>query len=244
MLTTIILAKNEAENLPRCLKSVQFCDQVVVVDSGSTDTSVKIAQEAGARVLEHPLAGDYAALRNWAVEQVKSPWVLFVDADEVVTAKLAEEIKKAIQKVEYKGFLLPRTDFMWGRELKHGDVGGVCLIRLARRGAGKWEGKVHEVWHVEGRMGRLNQPLFHYPHPTLVVFLRQINAYSTIRAHELFDCGSRANLGQIIFYPLVKFKYLYLVKLGFLDGMPGFIHAMTMAFYSFLVRGKLWLQRG
>ncbi len=153
MLTTIILAKNEAENLPRSLKSVQFCDQVVVVDSGSADNTVKIAQEAGAQVLEHPLAGDYAALRNWVLDQVKSPWVLFIDADEVVTARLADEIKKVIQKVEYKGFLIHRIDHMWGKELRHGGVGNVNLLRLARRGSGKWVGQVHEGWRGGGGGG-------------------------------------------------------------------------------------------
>ena len=241
MLTGIVLTHNEAQNLPRCLASLKFCDHIVVVDDGSIDDTVKIATGLGVQVLEHSLGGDYAAQRNWALTKVKSAWVLFVDADEVVSPQLADEITQALQHVECQGFLLHRVDYMWGRELKYGDVGGVHLLRLGRRGGGRWVGQVHERWHIDGRVCQLSAPLVHYPHPDMAAFLRQINRYSTIRAQELFDAGSRANLLQIICYPVFKFKYLYIVKLGCLDGTPGFIHAMTMAFYSFLVRGKLWL---
>ena len=130
---------------------------------------------------------------------------------------------------------------MWGKKLTHGDVWGVRLLRLARRGAGDWHGAVHEHWQIEGNVGVLRHSLNHYPHPTLVEFLQEINRYSTLRARELHTAGQRATLLQIIFYPLLKFKYLYFLKLGLLDGTAGFVHAMTMAFYSFLVRGKLWL---
>lgn len=241
MLTAVVLAKNEAHNLPQCLESLQFCDGMVVVDDESADDTAEVARKAGAQVLQHPVTGDYAAARNWALTQVKSTWVLFVDADEQVSPQLAQEITRAIAKVECKGFLIPRIDYLWERQLKHGDVGRVKLLRLARRGAGQWINRVHEVWQIEGRVCLLRQPLLHYPHPRLVDFLRQINHYSSIRAQELRDCGQHASLFQIVSYPIFKFLYLYLVSLGILDGTPGFVHAMTMAFYTFLVRGKLWL---
>lgn len=241
MLTAIVLAKNETQNLPECLKSLQFCDLVVVVDDSSEDTTAAVAKKLGAQVLPHKLGGDFAAARNWALEQVKSTWVLFVDADERVTPQLASQIKQAIGKIQCKGFLIPRQDYMWGRRLKYGDVGGVKLLRLARRGAGKWIGRVHEKWQIESQVCQLDQPLLHYPHPDLVSFLHRLNSYSSIRAQELFDSGQRANLFQIIFYPLAKFLWLWIWKLGFADGTSGFIHAMAMAFYTFLVRGKLWL---
>ncbi len=241
MLTVLVLAKNEQENITRCLEGLKFCDQIVIVDDGSTDDTIKIAKKNGAVVLEHELSGDFAAMRNWALEQIKSNWVLFIDADEVVTKELANEIRQAITKVECKGFLIRRLDYMWGKELKHGDVGNVSLLRLARRGAGKWSGKVHEVWKVEGKICRLKNSLLHYPHPDVVFFLKEINKYSSIRAKALCDSGIRSNVLQIIFYPIFKFLWLWIGKLGFMDGTSGFIHAMTMAFYSFLVRGKLWL---
>jgi len=240
MLTGIVLVHNEEENLPRCLEALKFCDVVLVVDSGSTDKTISLAKKAGAAVLKHQFV-NYGDQRNWALSQAKTPWVLFVDADEVVSVKLGEEIKSAVKKIEYKGFLIPRIDYMWGKKLSHGDVGGVRLLRLARRGAGEWHGAVHEAWAIEGNLGSLKHSIFHYPHPTLVQFLQEINRYSTIRAQELHDAGQHASLLQIVSYPPAKFLGLWLGKLGFADGTPGFIHAMTMAFYSFLVRGKLWL---
>lgn len=241
MLTIIILTHNEEKNISKCLTSLKFCDDILVVDDNSTDATVKLAKKLGAKVVSHPLDGDYSAQRNWALNQVKTPWVLFIDADEVVSAKLAEEITAAIKKVEFKGFRISRTDFMWGKKLLHGDVGGIKLLRLARRGAGQWQGAVHETWAIEGNIGTLKNSLAHYPHQNMVEFLQHINDYSTLRSQELRNSNQRANLFQIIFYPMGKFLNLYLLKLGFLDGTAGFVHAMTMAFYSFLVRGKLWL---
>lgn len=241
MLTGVVLTKNEQENIKKCIDSLSFCDQVIVVDDESTDATVNIAKKAQAKVVSHSLNNDYSAQRNWAIEQVKSGWILFVDADEEVSPKLAAEITSQIEKIEYKGFLIPRVDLMWGRQLHHGDVGNVKIMRLARKGAGKWQGKVHETWGVEGRVGVLRNPLLHYPHPTMTAFLKRINLYSTIRAKELFKEEIKTNLVQISFFPLGKFLYLYILKLGFLDGTAGFVHSMTMAFYTFLTRGKLWL---
>ncbi|MDO8487811.1 MAG: glycosyltransferase family 2 protein, partial [bacterium] len=194
MLTGVVLTRNEAGQIGKCLRNLQFCDELIVVDDASTDETIKIAKQAGARVLEHELSGDYAAQRNWAISQVKSGWILFVDADEVVLSQLAKEITAAITKVECKGFWLTRTDFMWGKQLKHGDVGQVKLVRLSRKGAGQWVGKVHETWLIEGQVCSLKAPLQHYPHPTMEAFLRHINQYSTLRARELKATGVKATI--------------------------------------------------
>ncbi|MEK7154518.1 MAG: glycosyltransferase family 2 protein, partial [Patescibacteria group bacterium] len=229
MLTGVVLTHNEEKNIVRCLESLKFCDEILVIDDNSTDATVKLAKKLGVKVISHSLNGNYSTQRNWAIEQAKTPWVLFIDADEIVSAKLGEEIISATSKIEYKGFKLPRVDYMWGKKLLHGDVGGVKLLRLARRGAGQWQGAVHETWQIEGYVETLKHPLAHYPHPTLVEFFQHINAYSTLRAQELRTSGRRSNLFQIIFYPLGKFLDLYCLRLGLLDGTPGFVHAMTMA---------------
>jgi len=239
MLTAIVLTHNEEKNITRCLEALKFCDTVLVVDSGSTDKTTILAKKSGVTVLKHEFT-DYSSQRNWAIDQAKTHWVLFIDADEIVSVKLREEIVSAIGKVEYKGFKIPRVDYMWGKKLLHGDVGGVKLLRLARRGAGDWHGVVHEKWKINGNVGTLKNSLAHYPHQNLVEFLQHVNGYSTLRAQELHKSGQRTDLFQIIFYPPGKFLWLWIWKLGFADGTPGFIHAMTMAFYSFLVKGKLW----
>lgn len=222
MLTGVVLIKNKAENISKCLDSLKFCDKTLVVSEE-----------------DHPLGGDFAAQRNWALSQVKSGWILFVDADEVISPDLASEILSAIEKTNFTGFLIHRIDTLWGTPLKHGDVGNVHLLRLGK--GGKWVGKVHEIWQIPGNIGTLKNPLYHYPHPSLYEFLHKLNIYSSIRAQELHSQKIKSNLFQIITYPIAKFLYLGIWKLGFADGTTGFIHALTMSFYSFLVRGKLWL---
>jgi len=241
VLTAVIIAKNEQENLGRCLDSLRFCEEIIVIDDHSTDDTAKIAKSAGARVIQHSLENDYAAQRNFALPHIKTTWTLFVDADETVSPELAAEILRAIPSASDNGFMIPRVDWMWGKKLSHGDTGSVKLLRLGKTAAGQWHGKVHETWHIPGPIGELNNRLNHYPHPTVSDFLHHINIYSSIRARELYNEKKKTNALEIIFLPVLKFKYLYLFKLGFLDGTPGFIHAMIMSFYTFLVRGKLFL---
>jgi len=242
VLTAVVLTRNEAAKLPECLSSLKFCDRVVVVDDHSVDNTAAIARKFGAEVLVHPLADDFSAQRNWAQDHIKSPWLLYVDADEQVSPPAAQSIRKAVSAPHSPlGFYLRRRDSLWGHTLTHGDVGEVWLLRLARRGAGQWQGRVHETWAVIGPTNRLSGDLLHTPHNNLADFLVNINYYSTLKAREFFEAGHSANLAKITLGPWWRFFKHYVLKLGFLDGPPGFIHAMTMAFYTFLVGGKLYL---
>lgn len=140
-----------------------------------------------------------------------------------------------------KGFYIKRRDYLFGKWLRFGETGKMKLLRLAKKGAGQWEGAVHEVWQIEGKVGQFKNPLLHFSHPTVSQFLENINLYSTLRAHELYEKRQKVSLLTIITYPLVKFLKNYFWHLGFLDGLPGFLHAAFMSLHSFLVRGKLWL---
>lgn len=241
MLTGVILAHNEEVNLDRCLDSLKFCDKILVIDDNSTDKTPEIAKKHHAPVVHHPLNSNFAALRNFALSQIKSGWILFVDADELVSQELAAEISGRLLKGDsFLGYLLSREDILWGKRMRHGDT-KTSLLRLARRGAGEWVGKVHETWQITGRTATLTHPLLHYPHPTVTDFLRRINYYSTLRAEELRSSGYKTNILEVIFFPFFKFLWIWIWKLGFVDGVQGSISAMMMAFYSFLVRGKLYL---
>lgn len=240
MLTAIILTKNEEKNIEKCILSLKFCDEIVVVDDESTDDTVKIAKSLRAKILSHKME-NYGAQRNWVLDQIRSTWVLFVDADEVVSKELAGDIQQALTKNQANGYLIHRVDHIWNHKFKYGDVGNVWLLRLARRGAGLWKGTVHEIWEIDGQISKLTGDLNHYPHPTVVEFLKHINNYSTLKATEFHHLGRRTNILEIIFAPIWKFKYLYIFKLGFLDGTAGFVHAMMMAFYVFLTAGKLFM---
>jgi glycosyltransferase involved in cell wall biosynthesis len=241
MLTAVILTKNEEVNLDACLKSLSFCDRLLIIDDNSTDNTVKIAKRYKARFIIHLLEGNFSAQRNFALSCTEAGWVLFIDPDERVSPELANEISQATKRNDCTGFYIPRRDVLWGKQLRYGDTGNIRLLRLAKRTAGNWVGKVHETWSVEGRVDTLVRPIFHYPHPSVDDFLKHLNFYSSIRADELKYTGEKPSVTQIIFYPVGKFLYLYFFRLGLLDGTAGFIHAMLMSFYSFLVRGKLYL---
>lgn len=242
MITGIILVKNQEEQLSKCLESLTFCDEIIVIDDHSMDNSVKVAESRGARVYKRKLNNDFASHRNWAMEKAKNEWILFIDADEVVSQELATELYQQTSQflTDLNGFYVKRVDFMWGRKLRFGDAGNTKILRLAKKSKGKWEGRVHETWEVLGEKGTLKNPLYHYPHPTVHEFLKEINYYSNLRAQELNDKRISVNIFSIILHPFGKFIINYFLKLGFLDGTAGMISALMMSFHSFLVRGKLW----
>lgn len=244
-ISCVVLAKNEENNIGDCLKTLNWCDETLVIDDKSIDRTKDIAKESGAKVFTRSSDGNFAAQRNFGLERSSGDWVFFLDADERVFDAFVFEVRSLVDQPsnQYCGFYMIRIDFMWGRELKHGEVGNMKLLRLAQKNKGEWRGKVHEEWKVKGRIGELKSPILHYPHPTISDFLKEINFYSDIRAKELYEKNVKTNFLSIIIYPKAKFIKNYIFKWGFLDGVPGLIYASMMSFHSFLVRGKLWSLR-
>jgi glycosyltransferase involved in cell wall biosynthesis len=242
MISAIILAKNEEKNIKDCLQSISWCDEKIVIDDNSTDKTSELAKKYGAKVYKKHLS-NFSEQRNYAIEKATGDWILFIDADERVSSALWYEIMQHINEPIEKtvGFYIKRIDIMWGRELKHGDSGEIKLLRLAKKNSGQWRGIVHERWEIRGKTATLNNPLYHYPHKSVAEFLKEINHYTDLRAKELFEQKKKANWVSVIIYPKAKFVLSYFYKLGFLDGLPGLIHALMMSFHSYLVRGKLWL---
>lgn len=241
MISAIVLYKNEEKNIENCLKSLSFCDEIILIDDDSTDKTLEIVKKYASKIFQKSLGNDFSQQRNFGLSKSKNEWVLFVDADEVISEELQNEIVSKTQNGSFDGFYIPRQDFLFGKKIKHGDVGNISIIRLGKKGKGKWEGQVHEIWRLQGKTGKLKNPILHYPHQSISEFISEIDFYSTIRAQELFSEKKRSGIFQIIFYPKMKFLKLYIFKLGFLDGMPGIVHAILMSLYSFLVRGKLYL---
>jgi glycosyltransferase involved in cell wall biosynthesis len=243
MISAIVLTKNEESNLKLCLQSLSWCDEVIVVDDNSTDSTIEIAKKHGAKVYTRSLNNNFSAQRNFGLEKARGDWVLFVDADEKVTSALWYEIMSHTNNPtnEYAGFYIRRIDTMWGKELKHGEVGNIKLLRLAKKESGTWQSNVHEVWKVHGKTLLLNNSLLHYPHPTVSKFLEEINMYTDLRAKELYKKKTKVFWGTILLYPKMKFIQNYFLRRGFLDGLPGLVFALMMSFHSFLVRAKLWI---
>lgn len=242
-LSVVIIARNEEKNIEDCLKALQWCDEIVVIDDYSEDKTLSIAKRFGAKAYRRHLVGDFSGQRNFGLKQAKGEWVLFIDADERVLPQLAKEIKDAIKKTNFAGFLLKRRDFLWGKELKHGETTKVKLVRLGKRRAGKWQRKVHETWKIKGRVGELKNPIFHYSHQTISKFLGHVNFYSTLHAKALLDEGAKPSFLRIIINPLAKFFQNWLFRLGFLDKTAGLIVALMMSFHSFLAWSKFYLKR-
>jgi glycosyltransferase involved in cell wall biosynthesis len=244
MISAIIITKNEEKNLTRCLESIRWCDEIIVIDDGSTDRTVEIAKKYKSIIYSRSLNCDFSAQRNFGISKTRGEWILFVDADELISDALTYEIQNAIglrdQNLRnYNGFYLKRSDFMWGKQLRYGEA-NISLLRLGRKGTGVWKGMTHEKWSISGPTGKLINPILHFPHKTLEEFLKEINHYTDIRAKELNRKKVRVFFWSIILYPLGKFLLNYFVKKGFQDGIEGLIFALTMSFHSFLVRGKLW----
>lgn len=247
MISAVVLTKNEEKNIVDCLETLVWCDEIIVVDDYSEDRTIEVIRSLKTqkiRVVRRKLNNDFAAQRNFGLSKAKGYWILFIDVDERVSPQLAEEIKRAtsVSAQKYNGYYLKRRDSMWGRELKYGETGDIRLLRLARKDKGIWIHNVHEAWKVKGKIGALKHPLLHYPHATVSEFLREVNWYARIRSAELLKSGETVALWHILFYPIAKFVHNYVLKLGFLDGVHGFVYAAMMSFHSFLVRATLWLQ--
>lgn len=252
-ISAIILTKNEEKNIERAMKSVGFCDEIIIVDDGSIDKTIENAQitndkyqiKSKIQIIKQEIRRGFADKRNWAMEKANNEWILFVDADETISPELKSKIESLVvsRQLSVSGYNIKRRDFWWGRELKFGETlkaRNKGIIRFIKKGSGEWKGVVHEEFATSLPVGQLEGYMNHYPHPTLKEFIHDINIYSTLRAHELQKQGKKGSLLPILLYPTAKFILTYFIYLGFLDGAAGFAYAFLMSFHSFLVRAKLF----
>ncbi|HLL60174.1 MAG TPA: glycosyltransferase family 2 protein [Candidatus Nitrosocosmicus sp.] len=242
MLSAVILTKDEERNIERCLRSLNFVDEIIIVDDNSTDKTIEIAKKYSAHVHTRSLDNNFADQRNFGMEKANGELILFVDADEEVTVELKDEIISELQDPSVI-YWIKRRDFFWGNELRFGEIKKIRnegLIRLVTKNSGEWVGNVHEEYIGNDCGVQLKNYINHYPHQTIAEFIHHINNYSSIRAKELHEKKVKSSLFQIIFYPLGKFIVNYFFKLGFKDRAAGFVYAFMMSFHSFLVRTKLY----
>lgn len=239
-LTSIILACNEYELLPKCIENLSFSDEIIVIDDSSTDRISQIAKKLGAKVYKRALNNDFAAQRNFALTKAKYDWVLFVDVDERISKKLTGEIKEVIKENSVAGYYIKRKDIWMGKHLKYGEFGEACLLRLAQKNKGHWVRAVHEHWLIDGRTATLKNHMLHYPHPSVSEFIAKINHYAQLHAGEIAREGKPIFFLRIIINPVGKFLVSYFLKLGFLDGMHGFVAAVIMSMHSFLAWSTIW----
>ena len=236
-----VIAKNEADRIGRLLKSVTFADEVIVVDSGSTDGTQSLCEKMAAKVVFKQWGG-YAPQKQYAMECAVSEWILNLDADEEVSDALAEEIQNAIGDAapEVCAYSMPRLSRYLGRWIKHGGWYPDTKTRLVRRGKGIWEGDaLHEQLVVDGKIEPLSNPILHHVYRGIADQVVTINSFSDFYATERAPQNAWFVLAGMV-HAFGKLLECYLWKLGFLDGIPGLIIAVNSAWYVFLKHAKAW----
>ena len=241
-LSVIIITKNEAENIRACIESVKWADEIIVVDSGSSDATVEICRELGAQVHQHDWPG-FGMQKNRALSYASGDWVLSLDADERVTPVLHSEIVAVLNDPgQYAAFRMPRLSSFCGRYMKHSGWHPDYVTRLFRRGSAKFsDDLVHETLVVKGSVGKIAQSLLHETFDNLEELLTKINQYSTAGASMLFEKRKSSTLKKAVMHGLWAFLRTYIFRAGFLDGREGFMLAVSTAESSYYRYAKLML---
>ena len=242
-ISVCITAGNEEKNIRRCLESVTWADEIIVVDSFSTDHTAEICKEYTDRVYKHRWLG-YIGQKNLAKDLASNDWVLFLDADEEVSPALRDEIEKEFNSPtlsSYTCFEFPRLVYFLGRWIKHGDWYPDIKLRLYRKEHGECAGKEpHDKMVVCGKCKRLKSPLFHYTYEDIHDQLKTMNKFSSITSQSQYNDHRRFNLSQILLRPPLRFLRCYILRLGFMDGIPGILIASAAAFGVTAKYAKLW----
>ena len=241
-LSLCVITRDAGAQLADCLASASFAGEIVVVDSGSRDDTVEIARRSGARVVEHAWRG-FGAQKNLAVAQARHDWVLCPDADERVTPELRAAIESALRASpgpRPAAYAMARRNRFLGRWLSHGEGYPDWNTRLFDRRRARWtEDPVHEHVVAEGAVARLAGDLLHDSAESLDAYLAKQNRYTTLQAEAMHARGERAGIGRLVASPLFRFVRFYVLRLGFLDGVPGLVHIAIGCFNSFVKYAKL-----
>ncbi len=238
-LSAVLITRNAASQLAACLDSLAFCDEIVVVDSGSSDGTVALAQARGARVIRQDWLG-FGPQKQFAVGQATHDWVLCVDADERVSDALRASIEAALAAPVFHAYRFPRCNRFMGRYLRHGEGYPDWSLRLFDRRHARWsDDAVHEKVVTDVPVGELSGDLLHDSAETLERYLAKQDEYTTLAAREALARGRRAPWLRMVASPIVRFIKFYIFRLGFLDGIPGLVHILIGCRNSFMKYAKM-----
>jgi glycosyltransferase involved in cell wall biosynthesis len=238
-LSAVLITRNAGNVLEPCLESLAFADDIVIIDSGSTDRTAEIARERGARVVQKEWLG-FGRQKQFAVEQAKFDWVLCIDADERVSPTLAASIQAALAAPVSPVYRMPRRNRFLGRWLAHGEGYPDWSPRLFNRMNARWsDDLVHEKVLFAVTPGTLQGDLMHDSADDLSTYLERQNRYTTLAARQAFEQGRGASIFHMLLSPVVRFTKFYLMRLGFLDGLPGLVHISIGCMNSYVKYAKL-----
>ena len=244
-LSVILITRNEAANIAACLESVAWADEIVVVDSGSSDETVAICRRYSAKVQVSSDWPGFGPQKNRAVDMATGDWLLSIDADERVTPELRAEIEQVLAAPDSDAYEMPRLSSYLGQPMRHGGWWPDYVTRLFRRGTARFsEAKVHETVLVQSRTGRLRNHLIHHSFRSVEQVVSKMDSYSTAAAVAMAERGRSAGLGSAVLHGLFAFFRTYVLRAGFLDGRLGLVLAVSNAegaYYKYL---KLALRSG
>ncbi len=241
-LSVITITLNEERNIGACLESVRWADEIIIVDSGSTDRTVEIARRYTSTVLQTEWKG-YGGTRNYALDHATGDWILWLDADERVTPELSAEIREVLRRDDASigGYAIARRAYFLGRWIRHCGWYPGRVTRLFRRTAGRFtETRVHEELRVQGNVVESRHDLLHYTDPDLHHYLQKSNRYTSLAAADMKGAGRAFSIPDLLLRPPFTFLKMYILRLGFLDGLPGLVLCVLSASYVFTKYAKLW----
>ena len=244
-ISAFVICQDEERNIRRCLESLKWCDEIIVIDSGSTDETLSICREYTQKVIKRPWSG-HIDQKAFGLDQCSSEWVLNIDADEEVSAELCSEILNVLAEDTHtppviNGYYLQRVVFYLNRWWRKGGWHPERRMRFMRRKFASWGGEdPHEKASVTGKTSRLRGELYHYTYSDMSDHVRSLNTFSSISAHSMFERGERSSFMKVMFNPLARFLKFYFLRRGYREGFAGFLVANLESYYVFLKYAKLW----
>jgi len=239
-ISVVIITKNEEHNIERCLKSVQWADEIVVIDNGSSDRTMDICRQYNCRIKETNWLG-FGPLKKMAVDLATQDWIFSIDADEQVSEPLKDKIFNILENPQHNGFRIKRESYYLGKKIRFCGWNRDYQLRLFNRRFGNFNDKpVHESVGISGEVGKIEEPLYHYTYPTVQSHIEKMNRYTELGLDLLIEKKKTASIGGAVLRGLAKFFKMYILQLGFLDGKIGFVLCYNSAFGVHLKYLKLW----
>ena len=238
-----IIGKNCGNVAARLNKSALNFNEKIYVDDHSTDKSAEIFEKYGFRVFKRHLNGDFSSQRNFVLENSESDWIFFLDSDEKIEKSFYGKALSKIEEGKYNGFKIRRKVYFVGKLMKGTEMGNDYVVRLANKRNGKWSRKVHEIWNIDGEVGELDSPIYHYTALYLSGFIDKIGNYHKLHVSAKVSSGEHSSIAKILLNPPAKFIDNFYFQKGYRDESYGLVVSILMSFHSFLSWSHLWLTR-